>query len=214
MNQQSGVFVIKEDGSLVGLREAEYDSESLLQALLAKFPELMPGDQIDGMAPRRWLLITREIGVPGEADGGNRWSLDHLFVDQDGVPTLVEVKRSSDTRIRREVVGQMLDYAAHAVLYWSMDKLRAAFAQTCVTQGCDPVQALEALLGPEVDQERFWAQVHTNLQLGKIRMVFVADMIPPELQRIVEFLNVQMTPAEVVAVEIRQYVGQGLKTLV
>ena len=28
-------------------------------------------------------------------------------------PTLVEVKRSSDTRIRREVVGQMLDYAAN-----------------------------------------------------------------------------------------------------
>jgi len=45
-------------------------------------------------------------------------------------------------------------------------------------------------------------------------MVFVADIIPPELQRIVEFLNSQMDRAEVVAVEIRQYVGQGLKTLV
>jgi hypothetical protein len=33
--------------------------------------------------------------------------------DQNAVPTLVEVKRSSDTRIRREVVGQMLDYAAN-----------------------------------------------------------------------------------------------------
>src|SRR5262249_35971264 len=87
-------------------------------------------------------------------------------------------------------------------------------AQTCATQGCDPVQALEALLGPEADQEWFWQQVKANLQLGKIRMVFVADMIPPELQRIVEFLNSQMDPAEVVAVEIRQYVGQGLKTLV
>jgi hypothetical protein len=34
------------------------------------------------------------------------------------VPTLVEVKRSDDTRIRREVVGQMLDYAANGVVYW------------------------------------------------------------------------------------------------
>jgi hypothetical protein len=32
------------------------------------------------------------------------------------VPTLLEVKRSSDTRIRREVVGQMLDYAANGVV--------------------------------------------------------------------------------------------------
>jgi hypothetical protein len=43
------------------------------------------------------------------------------------VPTLVEVKRSSDTRIRREVVGQMLDYAANAVVYWPLERLRATF---------------------------------------------------------------------------------------
>jgi hypothetical protein len=34
-------------------------------------------------------------------------------VDEAGVPTLVEVKRSSDTRARREVVARMLDYAAN-----------------------------------------------------------------------------------------------------
>jgi hypothetical protein len=42
----------------------------------------------------------------------------------------------------------------------------------------------------------------------------VADEIPTELRRVVEFLNTQMDPAEVLAVEIRQYVGQGLKSLV
>jgi len=52
------------------------------------------------------------------------------------------------------------------------------------------------------------------LQAGKVRMVFVADKIPVELQRIVEFLNVQMDPAEVLALEVRQFLGQGLKTLV
>jgi hypothetical protein len=43
------------------------------------------------------------------------------------VPTLIEVKRQSDTRLRREVVGQMLDYAANAVVYWRIDQLRAEF---------------------------------------------------------------------------------------
>jgi hypothetical protein len=58
---------------------------------------------------------------------GNRWSVDHLFLDQDAVPTIVEVKRSTDTRIRREVVGQMLDYAANAVVYWPVEAIRAEF---------------------------------------------------------------------------------------
>src|SRR5688572_18045462 len=75
----------------------------------------MPGELVDKhLPPRRWLLITREAGIALVSDdgGGSRWSLDHLFVDQDGIPTLVEVKRASDTRGRREVVAQMLDYAA------------------------------------------------------------------------------------------------------
>src|ERR1700686_2820386 len=45
-------------------------------------------------------------------------------------------------------------------------------------------------------------------------MLFVADRIPAELRRIVEFLNEQMDPAEVLALELRQYEGEGLKTLV
>ena len=51
------------------------------------------------------------MGVPSQADGGARWALDHLLLDQDAVPTLVAVTGSSDTRIRREVVGQM----SHAI---------------------------------------------------------------------------------------------------
>jgi hypothetical protein len=58
--------------------------------------------------------------------------------------------------------------------------------------------------------ETFWAMVKTNLQAGRVRLIFVADVIPPELRRIVEFLNAQMDPAEVLALEIKQYVGEGL----
>src|SRR5262249_47674536 len=36
------------------------------------------------------------MGVPSEEEGGGRWALDHLFLDQDAVPTLVEVKRGGD----------------------------------------------------------------------------------------------------------------------
>jgi hypothetical protein len=123
-----GIFLLRGEDELVAMVETAYDSEDVLQALLARFPDLLGGDQLAGDAPRRWLLVGREAALPSEEDGGGRWSVDHLFLDQDAIPTLVEVKRSSDTRIRREVIGQMLDYAANAVVYWPIDTLRAVLS--------------------------------------------------------------------------------------
>ena len=209
-----GIYLIQGDGQLVEMTEQAYDSEDLLQGLLANYPSLLAGDQVDSIAPRRWLLVSRERAVPSEEGGGGRWSLDHLFLDQDAVPTLVEVKRGTDTRARREVIGQMLDYAANGIAYWPVHQVRAQFELTCRDQGPDPEEQLRAFLGNDADLERFWQEVATNLAAGRVRLVFVADEIPPELRRIVEFLNGQMSPAEVLAIEIKQYVGQGLKTLV
>jgi len=208
------IFLIKDDGELVGMTEQKYDSEDLLQGLLEKYPNLLAGDQMDSESPRRWLLISREVGVPDEEEGGGRWSLDHLFLDQDGIPTLVEVKRSNDTRIRREVVGQMLDYAANAVMYWPIEAIQAKFSARCDFEGIDAGEVLSEFLNGAGKEDEFWQKVKTNLQAGKIRLLFVADEIPSELRRIVEFLNTQMDPAEVLAVEIRQYASGALKTLV
>ena len=209
-----GIYLLQSGDSLVRMDEKPCESEALLQELLAKYPNLMAGEQMDSARPRRWLLIKREAELASEEDGANRWSVDHLFLDQDGIPTIVEVKRSSDTRIRREVVGQMLDYAANAVVYWPAEDIRAKFEARCEVEGRDVELEMEEFLAGEVETENFWAQVKTNLQAGKIRLLFVADEIPAELRRIVEFLNQQMQFAEVLAIEIRQFVGQGMKTLV
>ncbi|MGD9507446.1 MAG: hypothetical protein AB7I59_09065 [Geminicoccaceae bacterium] len=207
------IFLLRE-GKLVELTDRPYDSEALLQSLLAEYPDLIAGKQIDTASPRRWLLVSREMAVPSEPGAGSRWSLDHLFLDQDGIPTLVEVKRSTDSRIRREVVGQMLDYAANAVVYWPVEEVRARFEARCVTASLDPAAELSMLLAGQDEVDTFWSKVKTNLQAGRIRLMFVADVIPTELRRVVEFLNAQMDPAEVLALEIKQYVGEGLKTLV
>jgi hypothetical protein len=208
------IFLLQADDQLVPMTEQAYDSEALLQQLLARHPSLLAGDQMNGSVSRRWLLVSREMSVPDSEDGPGRWHLDHLFLDQDGVPTLVEVKRSTDTRIRREVVGQMLDYAANAVLHWPVAGIRAQTESRCQAEGLEVEDALRGQLGLETDPEDFWRTVETNLQAGRIRLVFVADVIPIELRRIIEFLNRQMIPAEVLGVEVRQYMGQGLRTLV
>jgi hypothetical protein len=209
-----GIYVLRDDGELVTLSQRQYDSEDLLQMLLAKYPSILAGDQISPSTPRQWLLVKREVEVPGEEGGGGRWSLDHLFLDQDGIPTLVEVKRSTDTRIRREVVGQMLDYAANAMAYWSIESVQTSFEQTCAKRSQVPDSVLADFLGSGGDPDTFWQKVKTNLQAGKLRLLFVADEIPNELRRVVEFLNSQMDPAEVLAVEIKQFAGESLKTLV
>ncbi|MBI2913656.1 MAG: hypothetical protein HYY03_07025 [Chloroflexi bacterium] len=208
------IYLIRGDEDFVPMKEHPYDSEEVLQSLLARYPDVLAGEQTEDGELRRWLLISREMPVPDSEGGAGRWAVDHLFVDQDGVPTIVEVKRSSDTRIRREVVGQMLDYAANAVVYWPLESLTAQFEATCSKANRDPAAVLTKFIGPESDPDGFWRAIKNNLEIGKLRLVFVADTIPPELRRVVEFLNGQMNRSEVLAVEVKQYVAEGLRTLV
>ncbi|HEV7797196.1 MAG TPA: DUF4268 domain-containing protein, partial [Pyrinomonadaceae bacterium] len=93
-------------------------------------------------------------------------------------------------------------------------RILSRFESNCKRQEVDPEERLRDFLDPEVEPEEFWQKANTNLQTGRVRLLFVADEIPTKLQRIVEFLNVQMNPAEVLAVEIKQFVGQGLRSLV
>jgi hypothetical protein len=208
------IFLLTDNSELVAMDEAPYQSEKLLQEMLAKHPDLLAGEQIDSDEPRRWLLVTREMSVVNEEGGNARWSLDHLFLDQDAVPTLIEVKRSSNTQIRREVIGQMLDYAANAVAYWPVEEIRSRFESRCEKDGEDPVEAVACFLTEEQEIGEYWQRVKTNLQAGRVRMVFLADSIPAELRRVVEFLNEQMDPAEVLAIEVKKFEGHGMKTLV
>lgn len=209
-----GVFVLRDDDTLVEMTERPYASEDRLQELLAKYPDLLAGEQIDTRKPRKWLLISREAGLPSEEGGSSWFAVDHLFIDQDAIPTLVEVKQSTNSEIRRSVVGQLLSYAAGAVALGPVRGLYGQYKERCQAESLNPEAELAAKLGDDVDPETFWESAHTNLQAGKIRLLFVSDAIPRELRQTVEFLNAQMDPAEVLAVEIKHYAGGGLSTLV
>ncbi len=202
----SSIFVVEPTGDLKRMRPSAPRDEDKIQELVARYPEIIGGSG-------RLLLVRREQGIPDSRESSGRWSIDHLFVTDTALPVLVEVKRAVDTRLRREVVGQMLDYAANGVAHWPAGTLAQAFAQTCLDNSVEPESVLEPVLG-ERTAEAFWAQVDANLVAGRIRMVFVADNIPPELATIVEFLNEQMQ-AEVVAVELGWFEADGgLLTLV
>jgi hypothetical protein len=202
------VIFVRQGEELVPLAVAPYEAEAVLQELLAHHPQLLAGYEMSRSDPRRFLLVCREAAVADQY-GASRWSLDHLFVDQDAIPTLVEVKRSSDTRIRREVVGQMLDYAANGTRYWGDGTLPQLFEHTCADAGRDPAAILAEVAGPDADAQDFWDRAERNLRGGGVRLVFVADVIPDELATVIEFLNSKMHDVEVYGVEVRRYGGGG-----
>jgi hypothetical protein len=109
----------------------------------------------------------------------------------------------------------MLEYAASAIACWPAALIRSRFE----ARENDPAAELAAFLQGDAGEtpqtaDQFWQTVDTNLRAGRVRLVFVADVIPPELRRIVEFLNTQMNPAEVLAIEVKQYIAPGFRTLV
>ena len=202
------VFTERADGTLRSMRPAAPPDEDALQDLIARHPEIIAG------RGEPLLLITREQGVPDQLDGSHRFSLDNLFVTRSAVPVLVEVKRATDTRLRREVVGQLLDYAANGTAYWSPGLLEAEFRREA---GEAAEETLREFLSDDDLADGgadFWQQVDANLEAGRVRLVVAADVIPRELARVVEFLNEQMR-ATVLAVELTYYEGEsGLRTLV
>lgn len=95
-----------------------------------------------------------------------------------------------------------------------VEVIEAEFAARCERNEEDPEEVLSEFVGENQSVAEFWQRVKTNLQAGRVRMVFLADSIPAELRRVVEFLNEQMDPAEVLAIEVKQFVGSGMKRLV
>lgn len=206
------IFLVDSAGKrLMPMLSTKYLNEDELQRYLVDYADLIPGDQIDPETPRRWLLVAREMGVPGAEGETGRWSLDHLFLDQDGTPTFVECKRASDTRARREVVAQMLDYAANGLTYWTMDRLRQAASETAQRRNANLdaliLNILDSQNQPDIDA--YWSKVESNLRSGQVRLIFVLDTASRELRRLVEFLNEKMSDVEVLIVEIKQYQGEG-----
>ena len=190
-----------------------------LQVLLEKNPDLLPGEQMSPDDPLRWLVIKREMAVQSPETGSGRWSIDLVLVDHKGVPTFVECKRFADTRARREVVGQMLDYAANGHAYWDRESLLDNFRQQCASSGAQDDEQIEArvreLLSDEFQSvDDLFSTIETNLREGQIRLVFFMEKSPYELRSIVDFLNRQMERTEVLIVEAQQLEHDGVRIVV
>ena len=156
---------IRNGKTLEPMEEQRFALEDELQELLAERPDLIDGEQVSPGNPRRWLLVKREMGVPAVAGGTAWWGLDHLLLDQDAVPTLVEVKRGKSAQIHYEVVGQMMNYAAHGSAFWTEDALRRSFSETW---GDGANDKLTEFLRPISDEQPRQAPFGTPKRTGRM----------------------------------------------
>lgn len=181
------IFVRHSDQPPEMLEHRPFDTEDELQSLIFDHPETLPGNCV---------LLTREKGVPESSGSGANWWVDLLFIDDDGIPTLIEVKKASNSETRRSVVGQMLDYASGN---WELGDIRSTFER----------ESPDAVL-----PDGFWDSVGRNIALQRFKLLFVSDEIPVRLERIVLLLDDQMRDIAVGAIEIKRYVRGTFETFV
>ncbi|AMM31939.1 hypothetical protein SA2016_1259 [Sinomonas atrocyanea] len=147
-----------------------YDSEAALQHILHDHPSLVPGVSADAVA-----CIEFQSGA-GRAD--------IVIVDSDGKLTLVECKLGANPQIRREVIGQVLDYASRI---WRMDVEEFEQRWKQANGGLSPFEALS-------DDGAVRAAVAEHLASGHFNLVLAVDGLNDDVKRIVEFLNAVTLP--------------------
>jgi hypothetical protein len=71
----SPIFALGSDEQLLKMTPTRYESENLIQRLIADHPDVLHDADSTSGEPRRWLLVTREAGIPDAEGGDSRWSL-------------------------------------------------------------------------------------------------------------------------------------------
>ena len=100
--------------------------EAFLQELLFRFPETLPTDAIDA-AYAGAVPVCRELTTPAGY-------VDALYVNPLGRLTLAEFKLWRNPQARREVIGQILDYAKE-LASWGYEDLQREVSKTLKRTG-------------------------------------------------------------------------------
>ena len=159
-----------------------------MQDYLEEYPSLIPlADIVEGAS--QLLCIGREVG----AGSG---SIDLLCIDKDGLLTVVETKLRRNREARREVIGQIIEYASYVSQWTADDIYRIAneyFAKATRVPRNYKDKTLETIVqdivGGDFSGEDLRAKIGQNLRDGRIRLIIAVDELIEPLRATVTFLN-------------------------
>lgn len=180
--------------------------EKWLQALLFEQPALIPLDQMDpgagGMMP-----ICRELPL---RKAGSTVFLDLLGVTAQGRLVLVECKLWRNPQARREVVAQILEYAA-LLRRWSYADLTACLKSALNWSGANPLFA-QVAERTSLNEAAFVDAVSRSLRAGDFDLIIAGDGIRSDLEAIAGHLD--GSTGRLALVEIQMWTDGAGRTLV
>lgn len=158
--------------------------ERWLQALLFEHPELVP---LDDLEPGAGALIPvcRELPI---ARAGGSVFLDILGVTAAGRLVLVECKLWRNPQARREVVAQILEYAA-LLRRWTYADLTARLKASLRSHAADPLFEIVRSRLPDADEARFVDAVARCLRTGDFQLVVAGDGIREDVSALAEHVG-------------------------
>jgi hypothetical protein len=144
--------------------------ESWLQALLYRFPQLLPVEEIE---PALGSLVSVCTELPTRSG-----KVDNLYVTEMGNLAIVECKLWRNPAARRQVVAQIIDYA-HSLARWSYQDLENAIRSGKRPDDTAMRGGLFSLVSDEteLEEQAFVDAVSRNLRLGRFLLLIVGDGI-------------------------------------
>lgn len=158
---------------------AAYD-ERWLQMLVQRNPSLLPIDQIEpGLADV--VPVCVELPAPSGF-------MDNLLMTPDGGVVVVEAKLWRNGEARREVVGQVLDYAKD-LARWTYADLQAAVRRANKDPGFDLYRCVCGAETAQEDEASFVDAVSRNLRLGRFLILIAGDGIQESAEELAGYLQ-------------------------
>jgi hypothetical protein len=154
-------------------------SEAEIQMLIHAHPECLPIAEIDPMFLGAVAVCTELNTSAGP--------IDNLLVTPSGLPVIVECKLWRNPEGRREVVGQILDYAKE-LSRWSSSDLQWEVKRRLKRDG-NPLLYLVRAAEPEVGEAQFNDAMTANLRRGRFLLLIVGAGIREGVEAIVEYLQ-------------------------
>lgn len=180
--------------------------ENWLQNLIDTNPEIFPIDEIE---PFYSPLIS--IGREVETKVGY---IDNLFINPDGYLTLVETKLWRNAEARREVIGQILDYAKELTKF-SFEELDNKIRK--INKSTKGIIELinEKYPIDELDKPNLIDQITKNLKRGRFLLLIVGDGIRESVEDLVNYLNsVTQLDFTISLIELKIYKSEKNETLI
>lgn len=193
------VLIDDDDGATVvprvphGVASAEHP----LRDLIFTHPQILPLHELEPEIGRI-IPVAVEVNLPGAG------FLDVLLVSEYGRLIVVECKLWRNPQARREVVGQILDYARELARYGYED-LQRVISSRLGRRG-NVLYELAAEAGSSLDEADFVDRVTRDLGAGRFLLVIAGDGITEGTRRIGEYLGAQAGLAfDLSLVEIAEY---------